>query len=753
VTGVIAPERRVRRLVVGRPMQTGQLEETLLPKTLALPIFASDPLSSVAYATESALVVLLAASAASAHLVFPISIAIAALLAVVVVSYMQTVHAYETSGGAYIVARENLGTLPSLVGAAALLTDYVLTVAVSISAGIFAVTSFAPSLAGHKVALSLGCLLVIVLANLRGVRESGLLFALPTYLFVTAVGVLVVAGAVELATGHAHRAVTPHALPVGTGAITLFVLLRAFSSGSTALTGVEAIANGVNAFRRPHGKNAAATLAILGTIAICLFLGVSYLAVHLHARPSATASVVSQVARAVFPAGSAASFMYYAVQGLTLLVLILAANTSFQGFPRLSALLARDRFAPRQFTNLGDRLVFSNGMLVLATVAGLLLWIYGANTNNLIHLYVIGVFTAFTLSQAGMVHYWFARGGPHWRAKALVNGVGATATGVVSLVVVYTKFAEGAWLVTVAIPVLVLAMLGVRRHYDRLARRLRAGAAAVVAAPPPHSTTLLVVEQIDGASVTALRIARTISSDGVRAIHVPARGTDPGIRPRWFELAGEPLEMLDSRVGVTEAVLEQVWRLPRSESDFVTVILPELFRRRSLLEQVRHPRELALKFRLLSEPGVVVADVPVVEGSAGPAPTRIVARVLVSAVNAASMRAVNYARTLDVDDVRAVHFAFSRAGGREIGEEWRRHGPRIPLEIDDAPYRDVGLPLLGYLRDLTAEPGTEVLVLMPELYTRGWRRLLHNQKALYVKRLLLFEPHVILASVPYQLLR
>jgi amino acid transporter len=753
VTGVIAPERRVRRLVVGRPMQTGQLEETLLPKTLALPIFASDPLSSVAYATESALVVLLAASAASAHLVFPISIAIAALLAVVVVSYMQTVHAYETSGGAYIVARENLGTLPSLVGAAALLTDYVLTVAVSISAGIFAVTSFAPSLAGHKVALSLGCLLVIVLANLRGVRESGLLFALPTYLFVTAVGVLVVAGAVELATGHAHRAVTPHALPVGTGAITLFVLLRAFSSGSTALTGVEAIANGVNAFRRPHGKNAAATLAILGTIAICLFLGVSYLAVHLHARPSATASVVSQVARAVFPAGSAASFVYYAVQGLTLLVLILAANTSFQGFPRLSALLARDRFAPRQFTNLGDRLVFSNGMLVLATVAGLLLWIYGANTNNLIHLYVIGVFTAFTLSQAGMVHYWFARGGPHWRAKALVNGVGATATGVVSLVVVYTKFAEGAWLVTVAIPVLVLAMLGVRRHYDRLARRLRAGAAAVVAAPPPHSTTLLVVEQIDGASVTALRIARTISSDGVRAIHVPARGTDPGIRPRWFELAGEPLEMLDSRVGVTEAVLEQVWRLPRSESDFVTVILPELFRRRSLLEQVRHPRELALKFRLLSEPGVVVADVPVVEGSAGPAPTRIVARVLVSAVNAASMRAVNYARTLDVDDVRAVHFAFSRAGGREIGEEWRRHGPRIPLEIDDAPYRDVGLPLLGYLRDLTAEPGTEVLVLMPELYTRGWRRLLHNQKALYVKRLLLFEPHVILASVPYQLLR
>ena len=749
----LAPPRRLRRLFVGRPMRTGQLEETLLPKTLALPIFASDPLSSVAYATESALVVLLAVSAASAHLVFPISIAIAALLAVVVVSYIQTVHAYETSGGAYIVARENLGTVPSLVGAAALLTDYVLTVAVSISAGIFAITSFAPSLSGHKVALSIGCLVLIVVVNLRGVRESGLAFALPTYLFVTAVGVLVIVGAVELATGNAHRAVTPHALPVGTGTITLFVLLRAFSSGSTALTGVEAIANGVNAFRRPHGKNAAQTLAILGSIAIFLFLGVSYLAVHLHARPSATASVVSQIARAVFPAGSAASFMYYAVQGLTLLVLILAANTSFQGFPRLSALLARDRFAPRQFTNLGDRLVFSNGMVVLATVAALLLWIYGANTNSLIHLYVIGVFTAFTLSQAGMVRYWFTRRGPRWKAKALVNGVGATATGVVALVVVYTKFAEGAWLVTVAIPVLVVGMLGVRRHYERLERRMHAGADAVVAAPPAHNTTVLVVEQIDEAAEQALRVARTISTNGVRAVHVPVRGTDPGIRARWFKVSGEPLESLDPSNGLTEAVLEQVWRLPRGESEFVTVVVPELFESRSLLEQARRPRELALKLRLLSEPSVVVADVPVVRGTVEPEPRRVIARVLVSGVNAASMRAVNYASSLDLDDVRAVHFAYSAEDARAIEQEWRQHGPRIPLEVDDAPYRDVGRPLLEYLRDLTAEEGTEVLVLLPELFTRGWRRLLHNQKALYVKRLLLFEPHVILASVPYQLLR
>ena len=753
MTEVLAPDRRVRRFVVGRPMQTGQLDETLLPKTLALPIFASDPLSSVAYATESALVVLLAVSATAAHLVFPISIAIAALLAIVIASYMQTVRAYETSGGAYIVARENLGTIPSLVGAAALLTDYVLTVAVSISAGIFAITSFLPSLSNHRVALSLACLVLIVLANLRGVRESGLAFALPTYLFVTAVGALVVGGLVELALGHSHRAVTPNALPVGTGTVTLFVLLRAFSSGSTALTGVEAIANGVNAFRRPHGKNAAQTLAVLGVIAITLFVGVSYLAVHLHAAPSSTDSVVSQIARAVFQPGTPFGFMYYAVQILTLIVLILAANTSFQGFPRLSALLARDRFAPRQFTNLGDRLVFSNGMLVLATVAGLLLWIYDANTNSLIHLYVIGVFTAFTLSQLGMVRYWFRVRGTHWRAKALVNGVGGVATGVVTLVVAYTKFAEGAWIVTVAIPLLVLAMLGVRGHYVRLSRRLRAGAAAVLAAPPARNTTLLVVESLDDATDSGLRFARRISNGSVRAVHVPTLQTDPGIRPRWFERTETPLEALDPTLGVTEAILEQVWRLPRGESDFVTVVIPEEFDRESLVEQLKRRHELALKFRLLSEPGVVIADVPVVRGREVHEPKRLVVRVLVSAVNATSMRAVNYANSLDVDDVRGVHFAFSAEEAKEIKAEWLRSGPRIPLEVDDAPYRDIGGPLLTYLRELTAEEGTEVLVLMPELVFRGWRRVLHNQRALYVKRLLLFEPNVILASVPYQLLR
>jgi amino acid transporter len=746
--------RRLRRVLVGRPMRTGQLEETLLPKWLALPIFASDPLSSVAYATESGMVVLLAAGTASLHLVFPISIAIAALLAIVVLSYRQTVRVYETSGGAYVVARENLGRVPSLVGAAALLTDYVLTVAVSISAGIFAITSFVPSLAPHVVELSLACLLLIAVANLRGVRETGLLFALPTYAFVTSIALLVAAGLVQIATGHAHHAVTPNPLPAGGGAVTLFLLLKAFSSGSTALTGVEAIANGVNAFRHPQGRNAAKTLAVLGTIAITLFLGVSYLAVHLHARPSSTTSVVSQVARAVFPAGSPTGFFYYVVQTLTLIILVLAANTSFQGFPRLAALLGRDRYFGRQFTNLGDRLVFSNGILVLTTAAGLLLWIYHANVNDLIHLYVVGVFTAFTLSQAGMVRYWRRTHGSGWKHKASVNAVGAAATGLVTAIVIWTKFTEGAWLVTVAIPLMVLAMLGVRRHYDRVARRLRAGAAAVASAPEARNRTLLVVESLDPATERALRFAREISGGGLRAVHVRHRDSDPGIRPRWLRLAdGEcPLEQLSAEGGSVDAVLEQVWRLPRGESDFVTVVVPEQFRRRSLLEVGRHRFELALKLRLLGEPGVVVADVPTL-GSTPVTPRPLAARVFVSGANAASMRAVNWVQSLGVADTCAVNFAFDADEAAEIRREWLAEGTRVPLEVDEAPYRDIGDPLLRYLRELTGPGGREVLAVLPELVLRGWRRVFHNQRALYVKRLLLFEPHVILASVPYQILR
>jgi len=604
------------------------------------------------------------------------------------------------------------------------------------------------------------CVVLITLANLRGVKEAGVLFALPTYAFVASIFILIGTGFVRCAAGSCPHAVVPHPVPAGVGAVTLFVVLRAFASGSTALTGVEAIANGVNAFRRPHGKNAATTLAILGAMAIAMFVGVSWLAVQMHALPSATGtpSVLSEIARATFPASAWSGFMYWVIQILTLAVLVLAANTSFQGFPRLGALLARDRFFARQFTNLGDRLVFSNGILVLAGVAAGLLWWYNARVDSLIHLYVIGVFTAFTLSQTGMVRYWLRTREAGWRYKGLINAVGATATGVVTLIVVWTKFAEGAWIVTVAIPLLVLSFLGINRHYRRFARRLAAGVGAVSMAREPTNRILLWVESIDVATESALWYARHIRHQGpIRALLAPGKHTDPGIRPRWWDFAQEEpkLEVLSVEEGRMQALLEEVWRLPRGESDFVTVVIPEQFKRQSLLSAAGRT-SFQLKLRLLSEPGVVVADVPVVTAQRRPeghTPTKLVSRVLVSNMHAGAMRAIAYAQALGIEDTRAVTFAFDEEEGKAFRAEWQRAGMTMPLDLDDAPYRDIGTPLLSYIRDLTADPDTVVNVVMPEMVVRGWARLLHNQRALYIKRTLLFERHVILSSVPYQLFR
>ena len=743
--------RTVKRALVGRPMATDAMEETLLRKRLALPIFASDALSSVAYATESALIVLLAASAAGRRDLLPITAAVAGLLAIVVASYRQTVKAYSTSGGSYVVSKENLGTVPSLVAAAALLTDYVLTVAVSVAAGILAIVSALPSLEHSTTELSIGAVVLITLVNLRGVRESGVLFAIPTYAFIAAFFALIGTGIAKCTAGTCPHAVVPHPLPVGAGAITLFVLLRSFASGSSALTGVEAISNGVSAFRRPQAKNAARTLAILGAVAITLFAGVSFMTVRMHAAPSGTASVISQIARATFPTGSAAGFMYWVVQITTFAILVLAANTSFQGFPRLAALLARDRFFPRQFANLGDRLVYSNGIVVLSGLAIGLLWYYHAKVDSLIHLYVIGVFTAFTLSQSGMVRHWLRARTAGWRRSIAVNGVGAIATGVVGVIVIWTKFTQGAWLVIIAIPFMVMLFLGINRHYRKTARRLRAAAAAVASAPAARTTTVLEVDAIDAATERAVWFARSVCGP-FHAVHVPTRSSDPAVNALWHRANGNEqfLERLSAAEGPVDAILEYVWGFPRGESDFVNVVVPELFRRPSLLEALRNRSAFSLKLRLLQEPGVVVTDVPVLDGEA-PTAKRVVGVILVSGVHGASLRAVNYVRSLRLADTRAVYFAFDSDEAHRLRTEWQRREVDIPLDVLEAPFRDLGDPLLAYLRRLTEDGETVVNVIMPELVVRGWRRLLHNQRALYIKRLLLFEPRVILSSVPYQL--
>jgi amino acid transporter len=750
----------LKRILVGRRMASNRLEHTLLPKVLALPVFSSDALSSVAYATEEILRVLLVASAAAASLVMPISFAIAALMIIVVLSYRQTVRAYPSGGGAYIVSKDNLGTFAGLLAAAALLTDYVLTVSVSVVAGVFAITSAVPSLSQHKVALSLGFIVLITLANLRGVRESGTLFAVPTYGFIVSIFVLVSVGLIRCALGGCPQAVLPaDTIPLGAaGAASLFVVLHAFSSGSTALTGVEAISNGVPAFRRPQARNAAETLGIMGVIAVTMFLGISFLARAGHAIPSDSKSIVAEIADGVFGGG----IPYYVVQVFTAAILILAANTSFQDFPRLSSILARDRFLPRQFENRGDRLVFSNGVIVLALFASLLIYVFDADLSRLIQLYVVGVFTSFTLSQAGMVRHWLkvrrgsdldaAKG---WRRSIVINAVGATATFVVLVIVVRTKFAEGAWIVIAAMPVIIAGFYGVHRHYLSILRQLTAGADSP--AVTGRNIVILFVERLDAAAAEAVGYVRGFAGRDFRAIHVASSESPPDLAMQWkaFSRTDVELEILTGDHRGAQTVIDYVRGIPREPEDFVTVVIPELLAGRSLLAAVRRGLSFQLKVRLLREPQVVVTDVPVVADQVkAPSrpliPSRTVALVLVAAVTDPAVRAINYARSLRAQETRAVFFALDSEEVDSIQRQWEEREVPIALDIVEAPFRDLTGPVLEEVRRFTSQPETVVSVIMPELVlAKWWHNFLHNQRPLFLKRLLLFEPHVILSSVPF----
>jgi amino acid transporter len=750
----------VKRLLVGRRMASYRLEHTLLPKVLALPVFSSDALSSVAYATEEILRVLLVASAAAAALVLPVSLAIAALMIIVVISYRQTVRAYPSGGGAYIVSKDNLGTLPGLIAAAALLIDYVLTVSVSVVAGVFAITSTVPSLGEHKVALSLGFILLITLANLRGVRESGTLFAIPTYGFIVSIFVLILVGLARCFTGCAQAVNPPETIAVGAaGTVSLFVVLHAFSSGSTALTGVEAISNGVPAFRRPQAKNAAATLGIM--VAVTMFLGISLLARVGHAIPSESKSVVAEIADGVFGGG----LPFYIVQVFTSAILILAANTSYQDFPRLASILARDRFLPRQFENRGDRLVFSNGVIVLAVLASILVYVFDADLSRLIQLYVVGVFTSFTLSQTGMVRHWLKvkRGGDPdaargWRRSIVINAIGATATFLVLIVVVQTKFREGAWIVIAAMPVIVAGFHAVHRHYQGIYRQLRRGGASL--AEMPRNIVVLYLEDVNSATAEAVGYVRSFAGDDFRAIHVKTAQTPSDLIPRWrrFSRTTVDLEVLPESRNPTQTVLDYIRSIPRAEGDFVTVVIPELLTKRSLFTAVRRGTSFFLKVRLLSEPQVVITDVPVMVGEQdlgppGPLiPQRTVALVFVSAAHDPAVRAVNYARSLRANETRAVFFALDPSEVDQIQQEWEQRRIPIALDIVEAPFRDMTAPILAEVRRVTQRPDSVCAVIVPELVVKKWwHNLLHNQRALFIKRLLLFAPRVILSSVPYQL--
>jgi amino acid transporter len=609
----------VKRLMVGRPLASEEQEHQCLPKWIGLPVFSSDAISSTAYATEEILFVT-AVGASSLVLglstLIPIAVAVGILLAVVAFSYRQTIFAYPGGGGAYIVSRENLGELPSLVAGASLLVDYVLTVAVSISAGVAAIISIPTfhHLAEHRVALCLGLIGFITVANLRGAKESGKLFALPTYVYIVGLGGMLVIGLLRTWFGDIQPVpFDPDqfegASQVG-GSLGLFLLLRGFSSGAVALSGVEAISNGVPAFRKPAAKNAATTLVWMAVILGTLFLGVSYLAHHLQPFPTHHETVLSQMARVVVGVGP----YYWVLQFATAAILVLAANTAYADFPRLSSIIAGDGYLPRQFSNRGDRLVYSNGVLFLAVAASALIVAFGGVTTALIPLYAIGVFTSFTLSQAGMVRHHLRHRRPGWRGGMALNGVGAVATGVVALIVGVTKFTIGAWVPIVVVPLIIAAFRVIKRHYRRLGDALRITPDDVRREDLRH-TVVVLVGGVHRGVITAVNYARSLRPDHVLVVYVA--GDDDArshMRKEWDRFGfGVPLEIVSSRyrdlVGPVEAYLDDLDR--RGGTDLTTIVIPEfVVGTRSLANLLHGQSALALKLALLDRPRTVVTSVP-----------------------------------------------------------------------------------------------------------------------------------------------
>ena len=601
----------LKEILIGRSLPTSAHAEERLTRATGLAVLSSDALSSVAYASEEILLVLVTAGSGVLAISQPIAVAIVLLLAIVILSYRQTIKAYPNGGGSYIVARENLGLMPGLIAGASLMIDYMLTVTVSISAGTAALTSAVPWLQPYTVELCLLFIFLIMLANLRGLRESGNLFMIPTYTFVVSVFILIGLGLFKQATGYVPP---PYPnLPVQES-LGLFFVLRAFSAGCTALTGVEAISDGVMAFKPPEWKNARMTLLYLGVILGFMFIGITYLAHSYRIVPEVGQTVVSLLGRQILGNSPA----YYFIQVATLLILLLAANTSFADFPRLCYFLSRDGFLPRQLSLLGDRLVYSNGIILLSLCAALLVVIFQGSTNAVIPLYAVGVFTSFTLSQAGMVRRWFSERTAGWQASAAVNALGAVVTAIVLVTIVLTKFALGAWMVVVAIPLAVLLFLSINRHYRYVARRLSTeGLAPRSHVPRPkvevvtHPAVVL-VGQLHRGTVEALDYARLIA-DEIVAVHIDMGFTDrDALQKRWQRLEGDiPLVILDSPYRSLAAPLLDFITDYESHHPgvFSTVIIPGFVTRNWWEALLHNQTSLFLRLGLRSKKSRVVTTV------------------------------------------------------------------------------------------------------------------------------------------------
>lgn len=622
-------KKGLRRWLIGNPLQTADAPSQTIGKTIGLAVFASDALSSTAYASQEIMIVLAAAGTGTLGYVFPISLAIVALMAIVTLSYQQTIHAYPGGGGAYIVARDNLGELPAQTAGAALLTDYILTVAVSISSGVAQITSAFPVLDRFKVIIAVGMVMFIMLMNLRGVKESGKAFAVPTYFFVITMFLTVILGMIRYLSGNLGSVVDPPASVVmnAVAMVTPFLILHAFSSGTSALTGIEAISNGITAFKEPRSRNAGATLFWMSGILGTLFLCISFLSGKIGVVPSEQETVISQLARTVY---SGQGVLYLAIIAGTAVILIMAANTAFADFPRLGALHAGDGFLPRQLTMKGSRLVYSWGIIALGIIASILIIVFNASVTRLIPLYAIGVFLSFTLSQLGMAKRWWKSGhlkageeivepgsvivhDKNWRLKILINGFGSLCTGIVMIVFAVTKFKDGAWIIIFLIPTLVTVFFSIHHHYKSLAKKLS------LENYQPHTRIsrhriILLIAGVHRGSLEALTYARSIGPD-VTAVHVSVDENDTKkVREKW-DMYGEGtrLVILESPYRLlVEPVIDYINRLlaVRDQNELLTIVVPQFIPAHWWENLLHNQTALLLRAALVFKRGLVIVEVP-----------------------------------------------------------------------------------------------------------------------------------------------
>ncbi len=791
---------RLKRLLIGEPIATAQAEHERLTNFKALAVLSSDAISSVAYATEAILITLIAAGSGNLGVTLPISFAIVGLLAIVAISYRQTIYAYPSGGGSYIVAKDNLGTLPGLIAAASLMIDYVLTVAVSISAGVQALATLFPALSPTLVIVTIDVVLVMVITivNMRGLRESGTIFAIPTYIFIVSALLLIAVGCIKSFLIQHQPIIGHYQYVAAIEPLSVFLILRSFAAGCSAMTGVEAISNGVPAFKKPETRNAAITLTWMATILGTLFIGLTLLATsyHIEANPAGNPTVIGQIAQLVFT--GPLFFMYLVFQLATLLILVLAANTSYSDFPRLASLLARDDFLPHQFAFRGDRFAFSIGITFLAVLAGLLLIVFRGNTTQLINLYAVGVFISFTLSQSGMVRHWWRLRGEQkgWQRSMVINGIGALTTLLVALVIATTKFLEGAWIVVVLIPLLVLLFTGISHHYKYVEHER-------ITSLPLHPQDIrhriiVPIAELNHASKQALAYARSISPQ-VTAVNVAvSRRKADALRAAWDKwqtsLSAHELSSLDiidpgnreppyplldyfDLAHRTPQATPPTWSqlLPLLDyfdavhqqypEETLTVVLPEVVES-SLRRLFYSPKILRLKATLFFRQDVVVTNVSLQQrASTGNIPThpkevrhRFI--VPIAELDRAAMASLAYARSTS-PHVIAAHVAIDADEVEVVRSKWEDLQKQISkdegvqLVVIESPYRSLARPLLTYI-DTVQEmhPEETLTVILPEfVVAHWWEYPLHNQTAVRLKAALLARPSIVVTDIPRHLRR